>query len=289
MHAASREALATLRRRLETVIGHSGDGLRERIEGLIGLSDHGIDDQIELARELSAVAELLTDQPRLRRLVADPSTDPDRRAELVGRLLTGKVGDNTLAVAREAASLRWSAAWDLVDAFELVTADVLLLAAENDGSLDRVEDELFRFERILDSQSDLSALLDESSAPAERRLQLLDSVVADKVHPITRELLKHAITSRRRHAIGFAIDDLLDEAARRRDRSIAKVVSAVELTAAQQDRLAEVLSEQYHRSISVRVAVDPTVRGGLIVRIGDEVIDGSVASRLTEVRRALAG
>jgi F-type H+-transporting ATPase subunit delta len=289
MHAASREALATLRQRLETVTGRSGDGLRERIEGLIGRSGHDTDDLIELARELSAVAELLTDQPRLRRLVADPSTDPDRRAELVGRLLTGKVGDNTLAVAREAASLRWSTAWDLVDAFELVSGDVLLIAAENDGSLDRVEDELFRFERILDSQSDLSALLDESSVPATRRLQLLDSVVADKVHPITRELLKHAVTSRRRHAISFAIDELLDEAAKRRDRSIAKVVSAVELTAGQQDRLAEVLSEQYHRSISVRIAVDPSVRGGLIVRIGDEVIDGSVASRLTEVRRALAG
>jgi F-type H+-transporting ATPase subunit delta len=288
MHAASREALATLRRRLEEVIGRSGDGLRERIEGLIGLSGHGSGDLIELARELSAVAELLTDQPRLRRLVADPSTDPQRRAELVGRLLAGKVGDNTLAVVREAASLRWSAAWDLVDALELVTADVLLIAAENDGSLDQVEDELFRFERILDGQSDLSALLDESSVSAKRRTQLLDSVVAGKVHPITRELLMHAVTSRRRHAVSFAIDDLLDEAARRRNRSIAKVVSAVELSAEQQDRLAEVLSEQYHRSISVRIAVDPSVRGGLIVRIGDEVIDGSVATRLTEVRRALS-
>jgi F-type H+-transporting ATPase subunit delta len=286
MHAASREALATLRRRLEEVIGRSGDGLRERIEGLIGRSGSG--DLIELARELSAVAELLTDQPRLRRLVADPSTDPQRRAELVGRLLAGKVGDNTLAVVREAASLRWSTGWDLVDALELVTADVLLIAAENDGSLDQVEDELFRFERILDGQSDLSALLDESSVPAKRRTQLLDSVVAGKVHPITRELLVHAVTSRRRHAVSFAIDDLLDEAAERRNRSIAKVVSAVELSAEQQDRLAEVLSEQYHRSISVRIAVDPSVRGGLIVRIGDEVIDGSVATRLTEVRRALS-
>jgi F-type H+-transporting ATPase subunit delta len=170
-----------------------------------------------------------------------------------------------------------------------VTADVLLIGAEHDGSLDQVEDELFRFERILDSRSDLSSLLDVSTVPAKRRMQLLDSVLADKVHPITRELLEHAVTSRRRHAVSFAIDDLLDEAARRRERSIAKVVSAVELTAEQQARLAEVLGEQYHRSISVRVAVDPSVRGGLIVRIGDEVIDGSVATRLTEVRRALTG
>jgi len=271
MHAASRQALRALRQRLDTVTGKAGS-----------------DALVELAGELTAVAELLTGQPRLRRVVADPSTEPERRADLVARLLDGKIGANSLQVAREAVALRWSTPWDLVDALELTSADVLLAAAENDGVLDRVEDELFRFERILDSQSDLSALLDEAAVPASRRIELLDAVVASKVHPITRELLEHAVASRRRRALSFALGDLLDAAANRRERSIAKVVSAVELSADQQNRLAETLSELYHRSISVRIAVEPAVRGGLIVRIGDEVIDGSVAARLSQVRRALA-
>ncbi|HEU5271794.1 MAG TPA: F0F1 ATP synthase subunit delta [Jatrophihabitans sp.] len=273
MHAASRQALRTLRQRLEPVTGRPA----------------GAQSLVDLARELAAVADLLTKQPRLRRVIADPSTEADRRADLMARLLTGKVGGNTLQLVREAAALRWSTPWDLVDALELIGADVLLAAAENDGVLDQVEDELFRFERILDAYSDLAALLDEAIVPADRRIQLLDEVLGGKVHQITRELLAHAVASPRRRAMSFAIDDLLDAAAARRERSIAKVISAVPLTEEQENRLAEALSEQYHRAISVRVAIEPRIRGGLVVRVGDEVIDGSVASRLTEIRRALAG
>ena len=97
------------------------------------------------------------------------------------------------------------------------------------------------------------------------------------------------MASHRKHSVGFAIDDLLQAAARRRERSVAKVVSAVELSDAQQARLVAALTELYGRPISVRTAVEPAVRGGLVVRIGDEVIDGSVAARLTQARSALAG
>ena len=273
MHAASRQALRTLRERLDAVTGRGADGGR----------------LVELARELVAVAELLSGQPRLRRMLADPSTEAERRADMVARLLAGKVAANTVQLVRDAVALRWSTPWDLVDALELVSADVLLAAAENDGVLDQVEDELFRFERILDAYSDLSALLDEAAVAADRRVRLLDEVTAGKVHPITRELLAHAVASRRRRAMSFAIDELLATAAARRERSIAKVISAVPLTEEQENRLAGALSEQYDRSITVRVAVEPAVRGGLVVRIGDEVIDGSVATRLAQVRRALAG
>jgi len=273
MHAASRQALRTLRQRLDQVAGRQAEP-----DGLI-----------ELARELVGVAELLGGQPRLRRMLADPSTEAERRSELVARLLTGKVAGNAVQLVREAVALRWSTPWDLVDALELFAADVLLAAAENSGVLDQVEDELFGFERISNAYSDLAALLDEAAVPADRRVELLDQVLGGKVHPITRELLAHAVASRRRRAMSFAIDDLLTTAAARRERSIAKVISAIPLTEAQESRLAEALSEQYHRPISVRVAIEPEVRGGLVVRIGDEVIDGSVASRLTEVRRALAG
>jgi F-type H+-transporting ATPase subunit delta len=132
-------------------------------------------------------------------------------------------------------------------------------------------------------------LLDEATVPPQRRIQLLDSLVDGKVHPITGELLRHTITSRRKQTMPLAIDDLLAEAARRRNRSVAKVVSAVELSAAQENRLTAALSELYHRPISVRTAIDPAVRGGLVVRIGDEIIDGSVTARMLQARTALAG
>ncbi|MGI8666324.1 MAG: F0F1 ATP synthase subunit delta [Jatrophihabitans sp.] len=273
MHAASREALTALRERLEAVTGRFSTS-----DGLSGLS-----------QELYAVAEVLNGQPRLRRALADPSTSATGRADLAGRLLEGKVGASALQIVREAVSLRWSASWDLVDSLELIADEALFSAAEQDGIADRIEDELFRFERILDAQSELTVLLDEASATADRRVALLDSVLGDKVHPITRQLLSHAVSSRRKHTVSFAIDELLEAASRRRNRSVARVVSAVELTTEQQSRLTAALTELYHRPISVRIALDPMVRGGLVVHIGDEVIDGSVAARLTQARSALAG
>ena len=154
--------------------------------------------------------------------------------------------------------------------------------------LDDVEDELFRFERVLDSEDQLASLLDDSNVDAKRRVGLLDSVVAAKVHPLTTSLLEHAVESPNKRMLAVAVHRLLDLAGSRRSRSVARVLSATELTAAQQTRLAKALTEIYGRSITVLSAVDPSVRGGLVVRVGDEVIDGSVAARLASVRQALA-
>ncbi|HJQ02386.1 MAG TPA: F0F1 ATP synthase subunit delta [Jatrophihabitans sp.] len=273
IHSASRASLAELQRRLEAVTGRFSTS-----DGLIGL-----------AREVHSVAQLLAAQPRLRRALSDSSTQTERRTGLADRLLDGKVSASALQVVDDAVSLRWSSQWDLVEALELVAADALFAAAEDAGVLDRIEDELFRFERVLDGTSELGVLLDEATVAPQRRIQLLDALVAQKVHPITAELLRQAISSRRKRTLRLAIDELLVGAAKRRNRSVAKVVSAVELSTVQQDRLTTALTELYHRPISVRIAIDPAVRGGLVVRIGDEIIDGSVAARMLQARNALAG
>ncbi|MDT4933615.1 MAG: F-type H+-transporting ATPase subunit delta, partial [Pseudonocardiales bacterium] len=242
-----------------------------------------------LAGDLYAVADLLVDQPRLRRAVGDPASAPDARAALIGRLLDGKVSAPAVAIAQAAVRERWSSAWDLTDALELAADDALFAAAEREGVIDEVEDELFRFERILSDQSELTTLLDEVTVESSRRVALLDRVVAGKVRPITQELLRHAVTSQRKRSVTFAIDDLLDEAAALRQRSVARVISAVVLADEQQTRLAAALSEIYGRAISIRTAVDPAVVGGLVIRVGDELIDGSIAARLASARAALAG
>jgi F-type H+-transporting ATPase subunit delta len=97
------------------------------------------------------------------------------------------------------------------------------------------------------------------------------------------------VTSGRRPTLQLAIDDLLQASAARRERSIARVLSATELTPEQTERLAAALTRLYGREINVRTAVDERVQGGLVVRVGDEVIDGSVASRLVAARAAFAG
>jgi F-type H+-transporting ATPase subunit delta len=273
MRSASRAALASLRRHREETLGRAASA--QTLTGLAG--------------DLYAVADLLVDQPRLRRAVGDPASAPDARAALMGRLLDGKVSAPAAAIAQAAVRERWSSAWDLTDALELAADDALFAAAEREGVIDEVEDELFRFERILSDQSELTTLLDEVAVESSRRLALLDRVVAGKVHPITQQLLRHAVTSERKRSVTFAIDDLLDEAAALRERSVARVISAGELTDEQQTRLAAALTEIYGRAISIRTAVDPAVVGGLVIRVGDELIDGSIAARLASARAALAG
>ena len=121
-----------------------------------------------------------------------------------------------------------------------------------------------------------------------RRAALLDSLVGAKVHPLTRPCSMQSASSPNKRMIAASVRDLLDIAGERRAKSVARVLSAVELTAAQQARLQAVLTELYGRPITVLTAIDATVRGGLVVRVGDEIIDGSVAARLASVRSALA-
>jgi F-type H+-transporting ATPase subunit delta len=273
MQAASREALANVRAEVESVV----DGVSET-DGMTTLAD-----------ELYAVADLFTGQPRLRRRLADPATSADSRRDLAEHLLDDRVGAGTRGVVGSAVSQRWSSAWDLVDAIETSGDDVLLAAAEKAGTIDDVEDELFRLERILDAESGLSTLLDEVTASRERRLQLLDQVVGNKLNPLTLALVRHAVATQRKRSVRLALDELIEAAGARRERSIARVISAVPMTDQQQSALADRLTQLYGRRIEVRYAIDASIRGGLVVRIGDEIIDGSISSRLNQVRSAFAG
>jgi F-type H+-transporting ATPase subunit delta len=273
MQAASREALTQVRTEVDSVLGRFSS-----TDGMTGL-----------AQELYAVAGLLTGAPPLRRRLADPASPVEARTGLLGRLLEGKVSASALTVTTAAVSQRWSKAWDLVDALELGGDEVLLAAAEKTGTLDNVEDELFRLERVIDSESAFATLLDETSAPADRRVQLLNTVIGSKVSPLTLALAEHAVVTERKRSIRLALDDLLEGAAARRERSVARVVSAVAMTDAQQSALAAKLSEIYGRRIDVRYGIDSSIRGGLVVRVGDEVIDGSITTRLIQIRGALSG
>jgi F-type H+-transporting ATPase subunit delta len=273
IHAASRQAIAALRGNTEPILDQSSS-----VDGLT-----------DLAAELYAVANFLGGTPRLRRALSDPAALQHARTSLARALFDGKISASAAQIVDEAVSLRWSSQWDMLDAIEATGDDALFAAAEQQGVLDDVEDELFRFERIVDGEGELAGLLDDRSVATDRRVTLLTSLLADKVQPVTRDLLAHAVSSDRRRALPFALEDLLKSAAARRERSIARVVSAVMLTDAQEQRLAAVLSDMYGRAISVRTAVDSAVLGGLIVRVGDEVIDGSVATRLSRAREAVAG
>jgi F-type H+-transporting ATPase subunit delta len=262
--------------------------VRERLDALAGQLTTS-EARSSLASELYAVADLFASQPRLRRAAADPASKASSRRELVDRLLTGKVSATCLDIVRTAVQQRWTSAWDLGDSLEQVADDALLASAEADGTLGEVEDELFRLERILGAEPELTTLLDQADVPGERRAALARRLLAGKASPVTQELVEHAVASARKRSIEHAVEALLEAAAAGQARSIARIISAVTLTDAQEDRIARTLTAMYGRPISVRTSVEPAIQGGLVIRVADEVIDGSVATRIAMVRKTIAG
>lgn len=272
LHAASRESLGEATTRLDA-----------HIDGASGA------DLTRLAGDLFAVLALLNRETGLRRALADPATPAASRTDLADRLLNGKIGRPALDVVSDLVSARWSRTGDLVEALETLARQTAFGVAEKDGSLDRVEDELFRFGRILDREPRFGQLLADTAQPADRRVGLLREVLGEKVAPVTTTLLEQTVRTPRSRNLDVAAEELSELAAARRDRYVAHVRTPVRLTAEQEHRLGESLSRLYGRPISLQVELDPELLGGLVLQVGGELIDGSVAGRLATARRTLPG
>jgi F-type H+-transporting ATPase subunit delta len=236
---------------------------------------------------LFAVVTLLVGQGSLRRTLSDPAIEPDAKARVVDSLLAERIDPAALEVVRGVALLRWSEPGDVVDALEALAVEAALQQAESEGVLDEVEDELFRFERILNAEADLRAALTDQSLPDDRKRDLLHRLLDDKVNDVTFGLLERAVLTPRGRTIERVITDLSALAAKRRERLIARVTTAVELNEQEYRDLAAALHANFGSDIQLQVVVDASLIGGLTVRIGDELIDGSVARQLAEARRRL--
>jgi F-type H+-transporting ATPase subunit delta len=244
-------------------------------------------DLARLGDDLFAVLALLSGEPSLRRHLADPSVAPAARTGLADRLFDGKIGRTALDVVSDLVSSRWSRAGDLSEAVEVLARRSTLGVAEKDGSLDRVEDELFRFGRILDREPKLAQLLGDQNTPSEKRIALLKQVLGSKVSPVTATLLEQTVRTPRGRNLVVAAEELSELAAARRDRYVAHVRTPVRLSPEQEQRLTDSMTRLYNRPISLQVELDPSLLGGLVVRVGGELIDGSVSGRLAAARRTL--
>jgi len=243
----------------------------------------------ELGDQLFAVVDALDRSGSLRRALSDPSRHADDKAGLAQDLLGGKADPAVVDVVAAAARHRWSVPEDLVEALERVAAETVLAAAQADGALQRVEEELFRFGRMLAHERRVRDALTDRMATPDARVAVVERLVGSQVHPITLQLLVRAARAPRGRTMMRTLTQLGLLAAHRRERLLATVTAAVMPSPAQLERLASVLSAAYGRPVQVNVAVDPEVVGGLRVAVGDEIVDATVLSRLDDVRRRLAG
>lgn len=273
VRSASRRALKSVTERFDTIA-----------------KDLDVQGLEKLAAELVPVAKMLNGEIVVTRYLTLPSEDAAPRVRLLERLLSGKVGDPTLELLRAAVSERWSANSDLIDAIEHVARQALLEVAAREDRVDEVEEQLFRFARILESQPRLSVLLGEYGAPSEGRVELLRNVLKSatgRSNRITNTLLSQTIELLRGQSADDAVMFLAEAAVARRNEVVAQVSAAGELSDAQRTRLTEVLSRIYGHPVAVQLQIDAALLGGLLISVADEVIDGTLSSRLTAAEAQL--
>jgi F-type H+-transporting ATPase subunit delta len=266
MRGASRVAFAEARDRLSEVVRDA-------------------DVAATVGGELFAVVGLLDREPSLRRALSDYTSAPEARTGLVRELLGERVSAATLDVVEGLASARWSVPRDLADAAEELAVLATAAAAGGAGNLDNVEDEMFRFGRIASGEPELLAALSDQRLPDDHKRGLLDELLAGKAAPASLRLITQAVINPRGRNLEANLADYARLVAEWRQRLIAVVRVATELSGRQRQRLTRALRAIYGHGIQLNVVIDPQVVGGMSVQIGDELIDGTLSTRLAALRR----
>ncbi len=243
----------------------------------------------DLAEQLYSVADLLGRENSLRTTLADAGLPEQARRSLADSLFSTRVGTDALDLVRRAVSQRWSAAGDLVIALESLAAQVAFSQAQVDGTLDATEEEIFRFGRAVDASADLQMALTDPALSAGVKASIVESLLGGRTTLATRQVLGYTVGHLHGARIDAAIDELTRAAAQQRQRVVAEIRVAAPLEPEQQRRLAAALATMAGREVRLNVAIDPSVLGGVHVTIGEDIIDGTVATRLVQARRALLG
>ncbi len=257
-------------------------GLTDQLRSALRAGGHAE----QVAGELYDVAGLVRGEPGLRRVVTDASLPAEAKQGLVTQVFEGKVDAATLDLLTAAAGLRWTVTRDLPDALERLSEVAVVVSVGGDA--DRLTDELFVLGQTVTANAGLRDALADPVRSSADKSALLDRLLEGKALPGTVRLAKQALGGTYRTITG-ALAAYRRVAADVNGEAVATVRVVAPLGSSERDRLAAALEKQYGKKVHLNEVVDPTVLGGLRVEIGEDVIDGTVASRLDEARRSLAG
>jgi F-type H+-transporting ATPase subunit delta len=172
---------------------------------------------------------------------------------------------------------------DLVEGY----AQALFAVAQAEGTLEDLEEELYRFAKALEKEGRLREALTDPGLPSERKKAVLQEILGSKANRHTVSLLGFLVDQGRAKDLPRIADALAQMAAGRNQKVVAEVRTAVPLDVQRRARLAEALAKATGRSVELKVLVDPSVIGGVVARVGDQVFDGSVRRKLEQARQEL--
>lgn len=242
-----------------------------------------------LPGELFAAADLIASDTLLRSTLSDAGQPSAARAGAVRAIFADHVSPLAVDVLVDVASQRWPDPTTMLESVEQLGAQAAFLGAEANGRLDSVESDLFGFDQVVAGSADLQMALTDPASPPSAKVELVRSLLQGRATDEATEVLGYALAHLRGRRADSVIDGLMDLAAEQRGRSVAEVRVARPLEPDQATRLAAALSRLHGREVRLNVAVDPNVLGGISVRIGPDVTDATVATRLEQARRVLVG
>jgi F-type H+-transporting ATPase subunit delta len=242
-------------------------------------------DPAAVAEDLFGVARAVDSSASLRRALTDPTRAAADKSALITGLVAAKVGAPALGILQALVGQRWSSERDLADAMENLAVQSLVASAQKRGMADQVEDELFRFERIVTGNPALREVLTDRHADADAKKALVQGLLVSKAQPETVRLASQAVTATRGRRFDRVVENYLAIITTRRSQMAATVIAAVDLDQTQRDRLAAALGRMYGRQVHLNVVLDPSVVGGVSVQVGDEVLDGTILRKLEGARR----
>ncbi len=240
---------------------------------------------IATGEQLMTAGRAVEESAQLRTILGDPAIEPAEKTKLVATIFPGLEKSATSLLTGIVES-RWSSGAELVAGIEEIGIRAI---AQGDGHTKAIETELFAFAQIVASDPELELALGSKLAVGEGKAAVVDALLKKKAHPGTLAIVDHLVRSPRGRRIGEMLSAAADVVAAAGGRRVVTVTSAVALAGKQQDRLAAALKKQYGSDIQLNTVIDPAVIGGVRVQIGDDVIDGTVAARLADLRLQLAG
>ena len=243
---------------------------------------------LAFASELFAVSGAVASSAQLRNLLSDPSAEVKAKSGAVSAVFAKGVSAAVLDFLTSLVALRWSKGSDLVSALEQLGVHVVATIAVKNANIQQVSDELFTFEQAIEGDSDLQFALASKSATSEARLALVDKLLGKQASAEGALLIRQAVSAAGKRRASLVLAGFGKLVALVASQQVATISVAQELSAAQLERLGAALAAQYGTAIKLNVELDPSVIGGVRVQIADQIIDGSVASRLNQARLSLA-